>query len=343
MARNLIKILSAHYDCEIVSDFRSLSHNGADELTIRDQALLIGARLQKNGDYDLWFTYHPYHKSPDWLGLEYSKARSIPYILFEASIAEKQKNGPWSLGHAQTLECVKHADLILTPAPHDKEGLMPYLKYESGLHYLPPFLDPPYPLNSSPPALKQTLAEQYGIDPHKDWLLSVGMMREGAKFDSYRYLSDLYNRPFFKKTEMIFIGDGPKKTELQKIYADKGICVHWIGELDKKVLCDFYQASSLLIWPAVKEAYGMALLEAQYYKLPVIIGLTGSIDQMLDNQKTGFLCNPADPDSFERAIFSLLTNPKKLEEMKNQAHTYILDRHNIERAGKTIHHLINGL
>ena len=38
----------------------------------------------------LWFTYHPYYKAPDWLGPAVSRALNIPYLVAEASHAAKQ-------------------------------------------------------------------------------------------------------------------------------------------------------------------------------------------------------------------------------------------------------------
>ena len=47
---------------------------------------------------DVWFTYHLYHKAPDWLGPAVSRALDIPYVVAEASVAAKQRDGPWAIG-----------------------------------------------------------------------------------------------------------------------------------------------------------------------------------------------------------------------------------------------------
>ena len=41
----------------------------------------------------LWFTYHVYYKAPDWLGPAVSAALGIPYVIAEASYAEKRAAG----------------------------------------------------------------------------------------------------------------------------------------------------------------------------------------------------------------------------------------------------------
>src|SRR5690348_2601682 len=47
---------------------------------------------------ELWFTYHLYHKAPDWLGPPIAEALRIPYLLAEASDAPRQALGGWALG-----------------------------------------------------------------------------------------------------------------------------------------------------------------------------------------------------------------------------------------------------
>ena len=46
---------------------------------------------------ELWFTYHLYHKAPDWLGPRIAGALGIPYVVAEASFAPKQAGGPGPL------------------------------------------------------------------------------------------------------------------------------------------------------------------------------------------------------------------------------------------------------
>src|SRR5262245_36343861 len=48
---------------------------------------------------DLWFSYHIYHKAPDWLGPTVADELAIPYVAAEASVAPKQKTGSWALGY----------------------------------------------------------------------------------------------------------------------------------------------------------------------------------------------------------------------------------------------------
>ena len=49
----------------------------------------------------------------------------------------------------------------------------------------------------------------------------------------------------------------------------------------------FYAAADLLVWPAVREAYGLAMLEAQAAGLPVVAGREGGVAEVVQDGITG--------------------------------------------------------
>ena len=52
--------------------------------------------------------------------------------------------------------------------------------------------------------------------------------------------------------------------------------------------CDFF------LWPAVSEAYGMALVEAQAAGLPVVAGREGGVGDIVREGESGLLAPPRD-------------------------------------------------
>ena len=81
-----------------------------------------GARRRPSCGPSLWFTYHVYYKAPDWLGPAVSAALGIPYVIAEASYAEKRAGGPWAIGHEAAAEAIAHARLVLSPSRDDVAG-----------------------------------------------------------------------------------------------------------------------------------------------------------------------------------------------------------------------------
>ena len=70
-----------------------------------------------------WFTYHLYHKAPDWIGPRVSARLRIPYVVAEASYAPKQARGAWRHGHRAVAAALARADRVIALNPDDVPGL----------------------------------------------------------------------------------------------------------------------------------------------------------------------------------------------------------------------------
>src|SRR5688500_4119866 len=134
MARALISALElAGHDVRIVSRFRSFDHGDAErQARICAVGVNLAARLLRRSARtgwrpDLWFTYHLYHKAPDWLGPTIAGELGIPYVVAEASFAPKQASGKWQLGHRAVADALARAAIIFQPNPTDAECVLPLL------------------------------------------------------------------------------------------------------------------------------------------------------------------------------------------------------------------------
>ncbi|MDQ2101619.1 glycosyltransferase family protein [Azospirillum isscasi] len=140
---------------------------------------------------DLWFTYHLYHKAPDWIGPAVSRRFGIPYVAAEASFAAKRAGGPFAAGHRAAEAAIRQAAAVVNLAGHDADGVLPLLGSPDRLVRLRPFLDTrPFAMAAAErPRHRAVLAERHGLNPDVPWLLAVGMMRSGDKERSYEILA----------------------------------------------------------------------------------------------------------------------------------------------------------
>ena len=139
------------WEVDVASCFRSFDGAGdADrQARLREIGARIAARLlhryreaPAGPSPDLWFTYHLYHKAPDWIGPVVSERLGIPYLVAEASYAAKQRGGRWSIGHEAAAEAIRHADAILALNRDDVAGVRQVARDRSRIVVLPPFLGP---------------------------------------------------------------------------------------------------------------------------------------------------------------------------------------------------------
>lgn len=257
---------------------------------------------------DLWFTYHLYHKAPDWTGPPVCDALGIPYVVAEASHAPKRAAGPWAAGHAAAAAAIRRADAVVNLASHDAAGVLPLLDDPRRLLRLRPFLDaaPFAAATAERGTYRAAFAASYGLPADQPWLLAVGMMRDGDKRRSYEALARALPRLARHPWRLLVVGDGPARPAVEGLFAGMEERVRFTGAADPARLAALYAAADLMVWPAVNEAYGMALLEAQATGLPVVAGRTGGVPDVVRDGATGLLVPVGDDGAFAGAIAALL-------------------------------------
>ncbi len=326
MARAFIALLrDLGHEVELASAFRSFDRSGDPVRQARVER--IGARLaaryvrqHRSRRPQLWFTYHLYHKAPDWLGPAVSRALAIPYVAAEASLAAKQALGRWAVGYAASRAAIVSADLVLAMTEHDLPGLSTAVPAER-LRLFPPFLDA---AAFTAPARDPQVATPT--------LLAVAMMRSDAKALSYRLLArallELTDLPW----RLVLVGDGDARPEVQAMFAPFGTRVVLTGAVPPSELPGIYAAADLYAWPACNEAYGMASLEAQASGLPVVAGREGGVADVVADGATGLLVEPRAPAAFAAAIRSLLVDAERRCAFGRAARARVLERHDLAPA-----------
>jgi glycosyltransferase involved in cell wall biosynthesis len=347
MARALLRALaSADQPVELASRLRSYDRSGDPVRQRRIEALgeRLAARLLRRYRASAtppraWLTYHAYHKSPDWLGPAVAAALDIPYLLAEASFAPKQAIGPWARGHAASERAIRQADVVLVLTARDATCLAPLIAPPAELRRLPPFLDArPYQAAlAGRDRNRAALAAGFGLDAAKPWLLAVAMMRADVKRDSYLLLADALGRLRDRSWQLMVVGDGPARAEIEVALKRLGPArVAFAGTVPEAALAVYYAAADLYVWPAVREAYGLAMLEAQAAGLPVIAGREGGVADVVRDGVTGFLTEPRDPAAFALATGRLLAEPELRRTMGLAAGRFVLRERSLRQAAATL-------
>lgn len=261
MARGLIAALE--YGGATVTQTSSLrSRDGTGDAVqqqnLVDQAQTEIARLialGRSAGWRAWVTYHNYYKAPDLIGPSVSKTLGIPYLLIESTRARKRLTGPWAR-FAQAAEAASDAaDVIFYLTHRDAETLERDRTPHQRLIHLRPFL------------VRSNLAAPCVPDGP---MLAVGMLRAGDKLASYRIIAQTLALLTPGTWSLKIAGDGPARAQVEALMAPFVPAVQFLGQLDATAIEDAYRSASLLFWPGVNEAFGLAYLEAQAAGLPVI-------------------------------------------------------------------------
>jgi glycosyltransferase involved in cell wall biosynthesis len=348
MARHFLAALGQGDDAvDVVSTFRS--YDGQGDATRQERIRVVGqrfadriaVRLQRRPQRerpDAWFTYHLYHKAPDWLGPAVADRLSLPYVLAEASHSPKQLNGPWAGNCQAAADAIARADLVIGLNPGDAACVRPLLASAERWLMLSPFIDTrPYEAARSDRARnRRELRVRYGLARDEPVLLAVAMMRPGDKLRSYRCLADSLRRLLDRPWRLLVVGDGPAQGDVHAALAALGRRVIDLGRQSEDTLPGIYAAADLFVWPAINEAFGVALMEAQAAGVPVIAMANEGVAGIVENGRTGVLVAREDTRAFAGAVRDLLYDEVRRRALAEAAHRRAVCHHSIGAASSVL-------
>ena len=327
---------------EIASRFRSLDLAG--DASRQRRLCALGARLavrlvaryRRSAERpEVWFTYHLYHKAPDWLGPAVSRALGIPYVVAEASVAARQRDGPWATGYAASVAAVAAADAVVLVNPADVEGVRGVRGEAGPDEVLAPFVDlSRFTAPTTTRAVHATPAASVRC-------IVVAMMRPGAKLASYRLLADALARIPSPAWHLVAVGDGPARADVEAAFAGLDPRrIRFAGAQSAERVALLLRESDLFLWPAIDEAFGVAFLEAQACGLPVVGGEGGGVGAVVANGRTGVLVPLGDAGAFASAVLRLLVDGETRRRMGSEAALYVRARHDLSVAAERIDALL---
>ena len=314
-------------------DLKAAAEEEAAALTARYHAAAPEARPE------LWFTYHLYYRAPDWIGPALSRTLGIAYVVAEASHAPKRALGPWRCGHEAAAAAIAQADAVMCMTALDMKCVRDLIAAPDRLFHMPPFLDaaPFAAAAAGREAARATFAQRWAVDGDAIWLLAVGMMRPGDKLRSYQRLAEALALLDRDDWRLIVIGEGEARGQVESAFARLGPGrVAFAGGLPAEAMPAVFAAADIYAWPAVNEAYGMAMLEAQAAGLSVVAGDVGGVRDVVCEGETGFLVADGAPAQLAERLGRLIGDAGLRRRMGEAAKAYIGAERTLARAAERL-------
>ncbi len=327
MARLLIKALErAGNEVSVVSELRSFATKSGPEhyTTIAQQADMEISRLtacwEKGGKPDLWLSYHPYYKAPDFIGPSMAKVLAIPYVTVEASYSARRNVDAWSDTQVLVADAVRSASLNICFTRRDRDGLAS-IAPDARFAMLPPFID----------------TTAFIAAPDSPRLVVVAMMRPGDKLASYGMLARALERLDDRSWTLSVVGDGPCRAEAIEEFAGlPAKRIEWLGKKEPDEIPGFLAGGGIYVWPGCGEAYGLAYLEAQAAGLPVVAQDTAGVPEVVRDGETGILTAPGDIDAYASAVARLLADSEERQAMSRAARRFVLGERSLDAAASRL-------
>jgi len=345
IARLMTAALSAgDYDVELASRFISYQKR-ADAQIFRERrnageneaARLIRSWRKSDRRPQLWFTYHPYCKAPDWLGPIVATELSIPYVTAEACRTFQGSDADWLESRAAVQAAVKMAGVNFCLKPSDETYLRSFLADMRSVVPLRPFIDPTAWEIKEPRAGPVALFTRAGPT-----IISVGMMRPGAKAASYRLLAESLSAIVDLPWNLVVVGDGPEREHVEAMYGFARERVHFTGALSHAEVLGWMKAGDLLAWPGIGEAIGMVYLEAQALGLPIVGCDTAGVANVVENGVAGLLATEAGVSAFRDMLAALLSSEDDRRRLSAEGPASIVG-HDLASAAATLKRAIDPL
>jgi glycosyltransferase involved in cell wall biosynthesis len=127
--------------------------------------------------------------------------------------------------------------------------------------------------------------------------------RKGYNYllESAAHVSKIYPRARF-----IFAGVGELRPELDRLVKKLGISEKVIFVGNVKSIPGFLGLLDIFVLPSLDEGFGIVILEAMTAGLPVVASRVGGIPEIVNENETGFLVEPANSEALAQAIIKLI-------------------------------------
>jgi glycosyltransferase involved in cell wall biosynthesis len=132
-----------------------------------------------------------------------------------------------------------------------------------------------------------------------------------------------------RKFRLIFLGatapDDPYGRDFFELVRNRPWCGH-AGFVDREKLKSHLREATLLALPSLEDNCPMVVLEAAAAGVPVVAANVGGVPDLIEDRKTGLLCDPQDTGSMRRAVATLLEQPDLARTLAEEANRRARER-----------------
>jgi glycosyltransferase involved in cell wall biosynthesis len=134
-----------------------------------------------------------------------------------------------------------------------------------------------------------------------------------------------------KSIHFLIVGDGDLRNEIEEKVNTLDIAgnIHftgWITETAK-----MYADLDMMLLTSKNEGTPVTVIEAMYYKIPVISSNVGGLSDLIENGKTGYLINSLNAEDYIPVLVKLLESSPEREKIALSGHDFIDQNFNVNR------------
>jgi glycosyltransferase involved in cell wall biosynthesis len=128
--------------------------------------------------------------------------------------------------------------------------------------------------------------------------------------------------------DLVVAGDGPERARLERLFGARSA---FLGSVPYEQIPALYHELDVFVLPSHTEGLPRVILEAQATGTPTIATRVGGVPEVIEDGKTGVLCNSRQPVALRRAIERLATDEAGRERLGHNGRKFVAESFSWER------------
>lgn len=185
-------------------------------------------------------------------------------------------------------------------------------------------------IEAAPIDRQGALRQELGIAAGERVITHVGRM---APQKGHRYLLHAFARVLasYPNTRLVLRGDGPLEPALHGLAAELDIDSRVTFARPIPHSSWLVGLGDVFVFPSLYEGFGIALLEAMAMGIPAVASDIAPLRELVEDERSGLLVPPRDPDAIATALMALLGNPDRARSMGVRAREIVREKFDIRR------------
>lgn len=153
-----------------------------------------------------------------------------------------------------------------------------------------------------------------GIADDEAVILAVGRLsQEKGHADLIRAAAILSGLPGVPRFRVVIVGEGPERESLLRLTSELGVQQRVKFAGFQRDMQPYYAMATIVAVPSHSEGSPNVVLEAMAAGLPIVANQVGGVPEILEQDATGLMVMPRNPDAMAKAILRVFTDDELRE------------------------------
>lgn len=201
----------------------------------------------------------------------------------------------------------------------------------------------PYEVPDSQSLLSSSIDFEDLDYPHPTFIF-VGNIIPRKGLSTLLKACDLLKKQGFKDYQVLIIGDGSQKSELESLTSDYALedCVQWLGRVDYDRLGKYFNSADVFVLPTLEDTWGMVVLEAMVFGKAILCSQAAGTAELIQEGESGYCFDPQKPEQLAELMSHFIKQPERAVSLGAKA-KQIMDRHTPQAAASFLSSVVSSV